>query len=65
MLKPTEPSPSRLCSLSQSVSGRAVVRGMRVDHDAQRILLQVRELRRHERLQLVFLAVVAWERATR
>ena len=29
---------------------RAAVRRMRVDHDAQRILLQVRELRRHQRL---------------
>ena len=34
--------------------GRSVVRRVRLDHDAQRVVLQVRELRRHERLQLGF-----------
>ena len=32
--------------------GRTVVHGLRHDHDPQRRLLQVRQLRQHERLQL-------------
>ena len=48
-LQPTEPIRSRRCRLSRG-GGCAVVRGMRVDHDAQWVLLQVRELRRDQRL---------------
>ena len=52
-LRPTEPDPQQALPFAAVIGGRAAVRGMRLDHDPQRQLLQVRQLRRDQRLQLV------------
>ena len=53
VLRPTEPSPQQALPFEPAVADAPLVRGVRLDHDAQRKLLQVRQLRRHERLQLI------------
>ena len=51
-LRPTEPEPQQALAVRRGVRRRAAVLGVRRFDDAQRLVLQVRELRRHERVQL-------------
>ncbi len=51
-LRPTEPDPQQQLPFAPVIRRRPAVRRMRFHHDAQRKLLQVRQLRRHQRLQL-------------
>ena len=51
-LRPTEADPQQQLPFAPVHGRRAAVRRMRLHHDAQRKLLQVRQLRRHQRLQL-------------
>ena len=50
---PPSPIRSRSCPFSPAVADAPAVRRVRLHHDPQRKLLQVRQLRRHQRLQLV------------
>ena len=49
-LRPTEPEPQQALPFDAGGERRADVLGVRQNDDAQRLLLQVRELRRDERL---------------